>query len=194
MDNLQLAKSLMEMPLDPPNVNPPANVEPPADAGLSAADVEPQSIVEPQAVDPAIESLDIEPPHVEWLPYTERLDTERLDDIERSNVEWQDIEWPDVERPDVERPQEIEPRSPELPRRRKGGIELFVRIAGSTRKIGDLINTSLFNMGRFLGRLERMSLTGYLTRYLTAAAKRILEATESKGNHMVSRNLQRSPV
>ena len=45
-----LAKGLMDMPLDL------ADVEPPAD-------VEPQSIVEPQAVDPAIESLDIEPPH-----------------------------------------------------------------------------------------------------------------------------------
>jgi hypothetical protein len=73
-----LAKSLMEMPLDPPNVNPPANVEPSADAELSA-NVKPQSIVEPQAVDPAIESLDIEPPHVEWLPDT--------DNIERPNVE-----------------------------------------------------------------------------------------------------------
>jgi hypothetical protein len=87
-----LAKSLMEMPLDPPNVNPPANVEPPADAGLCAADVVPQSIVEPQAVDPTIESLDIQPPHVEWLP-----DTERLDNTERPNVEWLDIEWQDIE-------------------------------------------------------------------------------------------------
>jgi len=44
-----LAKSLMEMPLDPPNVNPPANVELLVDVGLSAAGVEPQSIVEPQS-------------------------------------------------------------------------------------------------------------------------------------------------
>jgi hypothetical protein len=43
-----LAKSLMDMPLDL------ADVEPPADVELSVADVEPQS------VDPAIGSLDIE--------------------------------------------------------------------------------------------------------------------------------------
>ena len=130
----ELAKSLMEMPLDPPNVNPPANVEPSADAEPSA-DVEPQSIVEPQAVDPAIESLDIEPPHVEWLPDTEQLDTDNIDrpNVERPAVEWQDIEWPAVEWPDVERrqeiePQEIEPRSSELPGRHvqeKGGKRAF---------------------------------------------------------------------
>ena len=79
-----LAKSLMETPLDPPNIDPPANVEPSADAELSAADVEPQSIVEPPAVDPAIESLDIEPPHVEWLSDLERLDPERPDNNEGS--------------------------------------------------------------------------------------------------------------
>ena len=56
--------------------------------GLSAADVELQSIVGPQAVDPAIESLDIKPPHVEWLSNIERLDPERPDNIEGSNVEW----------------------------------------------------------------------------------------------------------
>jgi hypothetical protein len=65
---------------------------PAADVGLSAADIEPQSIAERQTVDPAIESPDIELPHVECLPDVERLDTERPDDIER----------PDVERPDVE--------------------------------------------------------------------------------------------
>ena len=65
--------------------------------------------------------------------------------------------------------------------RKKGERGLFVHIAGNTRKIGDLINTSPFNVGRFLGRLERMSLTGCLTQYLTVAAKRILGATESEG-------------
>ncbi|KAN0067075.1 hypothetical protein V8E54_014861 [Elaphomyces granulatus] len=100
----------------------------------------PQSIAGRQTVDPAIESPDIELPHVECLPDVERLDTERPDDIERPDVEWPDIEWPDaewldidrewpdVERPDVERPdvedvENIEPRLPEPPESAALGME-----------------------------------------------------------------------
>jgi hypothetical protein len=54
--------------------------------------------------------------------------------------------------------------------RREGGSEHFVRIAGNAKKIGNI----RFNMGR---RLERM----LLTRYLMAAVKRILGATEFEG-------------
>ena len=156
-----LAKSLMDMPLadvEPPtNVEPPVNVEPagPAEVGLS---VELQSIVGPQAVNPAIESPDIEPPHVEWLSDIERQD-QRPDNIEGSNVEWaavewQDIEWQDVERPEVEQADlggqlEIQPQSPGLPesadgihvQEREGQRGHFVCIAGSTKKIGGRTTT-----------------------------------------------------
>ena len=195
-----LAKSLMDMPLadvEPPtNVEPPANcnVEPagPAEVGLS---VELQSIIGPQAVNPAIESPDIEPPHVEWLSDIERQDPERPDNIEGSNVEWaavewQDIEWQDVERPEVEQADlggqlEIQPQSPGLPESADG---IHVQERRSTRAFCVYCRQHKENwrphnnMGGFLGHLEPMLLTRLLiARYLTAAVKRTLGVIDFEG-------------
>jgi hypothetical protein len=131
MDNL--AKSLMEIPLDLADVEPPADAEPP-----ERPDVEPLERPESPATDRP-ESPDTERGESPDTERPERPDTEQPDveqsDVQRPDIEWPNVEWPDVvewpdavEWPDVEWPLNIEPPSSSLLESADLGNEIEIHV------------------------------------------------------------------